>query len=64
VSQELIALLTALGIESAQTPLARESSEVSAETALGEFNAKARSALETVPPYQDWLRSILESDLS
>ena len=60
LSQELMALLAALGITSALTPLAREDGTMAADAARSEFNAKVRSALETAPPYEEWLQSILQ----
>jgi tryptophan halogenase len=60
LSQEIMALLAALGISSALTPLAREDSAGAAEAARSVFNAKARSSLETTPPYEEWLRSVVQ----
>lgn len=64
VSQELVALMAALGISSALAPIAREDDAKAAEIARSEFNAKVRSAIEIVPPYEDWLRSVVQPNLS
>ena len=60
VSQEITALLTALGMPSALTPLAREGNAQAAEGARAEFGAKVRAAVESAPPYEDWLRAVLQ----
>lgn len=64
VSQELTALLAALGMSSVLAPLAREGSGASSEAALASFNAKAQSALQTTPPYDEWMRAILQGGAS
>lgn len=62
VSQELSALLAALGIGSGLTPLAIAEGTAGAEQSRTAFEAKAQAVLAAVPPYGEWLGRFLQSN--
>lgn len=54
-SQEMAALLRALGYRQGEGPILRSSDPAEAQEARQRFDAKVRAALEFAPPYAQWL---------
>jgi tryptophan halogenase len=61
LSQELSALLAALGFDVGLTPLALAEGNAGSGQSLREFEAKAKAALQVAPPYGEWLGQLLQS---
>ena len=61
LTQELTALLQALGHASGEGPLALAADAREADAAAAAFAGKAKAALETTPPYAAWLGHALQA---
>lgn len=60
LSQELMALLSAIGFEEGIAPQSRATDESKILAARQMFEAQARAAMEFAPPYAEWMGAVLQ----